>query len=183
MFVGRGSSSPAPPGSIRPRNCSETGGYIPGVQRLILTAAAVLLGFSAGAGTNRDPVEWSAAVVDRAGSILTVEARPAIERGWYIYGMRQPADGPSPLRFAVSPREALPTGPAVGYGARTSYDSGFRMRVTKYTTSPRFHIPLRPRAGLERLALAIRYQACNDQVCLPPRSTTVVVPIADSATP
>ena len=168
---------------MRARNCPETRGYIPVVQRVILVATAVLLGSSVGAAANQEPVKWSALVVDRVDGMLTVEARPAIERGWYIYGMRQPADGPSPLRFAVSPREALPTGPAVGYGARTGYDSGFRMQVAKYTGSPRFHIPLRPRSGLERLALAVRYQACNDQVCLPPRTTALVVSIADRATP
>jgi hypothetical protein len=153
------------------------------VGQILLTAAAVLLGVSGGQALDRDPVEWSASVVDRSEGILTLEVRPAMERGWYIYGMRQPVDGPSPLRFAVSPREAVPTGPAVGYGVRVGYDSGFRMRVAKYTTSPRFQIPLRPQAGIERLALDVRYQACNDQVCLPPRSTTLVVSVADHATP
>lgn len=150
---------------------------------MILAVVALLPGLAFDAAANRDPVEWSAAVVDQAGGVLTVEARATIQRGWYIYGMRQPADGPSPLRFSVTPREAVPTGPAVGYSARTSYDEGFRMRVAKYTGNPLFHIPLRPRAGLNRFALAVRYQACNDQVCLPPKSTVLVVAVADSAAP
>ena len=149
---------------------------------VILAAAAALLMYPIGAAAKRDPVAWSARVVDRSGSEFTVEARAAIERGWFMYGMRQPANGPSALRFSVDADEAVPMGPAVGYSVRTSYDAGFRMRVAKYTGTSLFHVPLRPRDGsIDSLSLIVRYQACNDQVCLPPQSTTLVVRVAPGA--
>jgi len=148
---------------------------------VLLAAAAAILLYPAGAIAKRDPIAWTAAVMNRSGSDFTVEARAVIERGWFIYGMRQPASGPSPLRFSVASAEAVPTGPAVGYSPRTSYDDGFRMRVAKYTGTPLFHVPLRPRDGVDRVSLMIRYQACNSQVCLPPRSTTLVVRVAPAA--
>jgi thiol:disulfide interchange protein DsbD len=126
------------------------------------------------AAAKPDPVAWSAAVHERQADgtiVLAIQAR--IERKWYIYGMRQPEDGPFPLRFRGPAGSGLAVGPVRTPKPRVSYDKGFRARVGKHYDTPSFLVPVRRSGSAPSVAVEVRYQACNDDICLPPRTVTV----------
>lgn len=153
-----------------------------GVPTIILRVAfavALLLPFAAAA--KPDPVTWSASVHERQSDgtiVLRVQAR--IERGWYIYGMRQPEDGPAPLRFRGPAGSGVAVGPVQTPLPRVSYDRGFRARVGKHYEAPAFLVPVRLSRNAPNVAVDVRYQACNDEICLPPRTVAVQTSLTGS---
>lgn len=138
----------------------------------LVCAVATVLPFAAAA--KPDPVAWSAAVHERQPDgtiVLAVSAR--IEKGWYIYGMRQPEDGPAPLRFRGPAGSGVAVGPVQTPIPRVSYDRGFRARVGKHYERPSFFVPVRLSRSASHIEIEVRYQACNDDICLPPRTVAV----------
>lgn len=141
---------------------------------LLRLVCAVALALPLGAAAKPDPVSWSAAVHERQADgtiLLAVQAR--IEKPWYIYGMRQPEDGPFPLRFRGPAGSGVAVGPVQTPRPRVSYDKGFRARVGKHYDTPSFLVPVRMNRDAPSVAVEVRYQACNDDICLPPRTVTV----------
>lgn len=145
---------------------------MPAILLRLVCAVALLLPLTAAA--KPDPVAWSAAVHERQADgtiVLAIQAR--IEKKWYIYGMRQPEDGPFPLRFRGPAGSGLAVGPVRTPKPRVSYDKGFRARVGKHYDTPSFLVPVRRSGSAPSVAVEVRYQACNDDICLPPRTVTV----------
>ena len=141
---------------------------------LLRLVCAVVLLLPLGAAAKPDPVTWSAALHERQADgtiVLAVSAR--IEKGWYIYGMRQPEDGPAPLRFRGPSGSGVAVGPVRTPLPRVSYDRGFRARVGKHYERPSFFVPVRLSRTASHVEIEVRYQACNDDICLPPRTVAV----------
>ena len=46
-----------------------------------------------------------------------------------------------------------------------------------FKTQAKFKVPATAKAGLTQLTGKLRYQACNDRMCLPPRTLEVKVPL------
>lgn len=107
------------------------------------------------------------------GVVLTVQA--TVQDSWYIYSMEQPENGPFPLRFRTPAGSGMSVGRVTAPAPRVSYDQGFRMRVGKYYGKPVFSVPVTLTATASAVSLEVRYQACNDNICLPPRTKTVRV--------
>ena len=138
--------------------------------------AAVLALVPAAAAAKPDPVAWSATVRSaRANDALAhIILRARIAPGWFVYGFRQPNDGPSPLRVRLARGSAGQLGTVQAPAPRVEFDPGFRRNVSKYSGSPTFVLPLRvARSRRQRVRIEVRYQACNATVCLPPRTHTV----------
>lgn len=145
---------------------------MPTIPLRLLCAVALVLPFTAAA--KPDPVSWSAVVHERQADgtiVLAIQAR--IEGKWYIYGMRQPEDGPFPLRFRGPAGSGIAVGPVLTPRPRISWDKGFRARVGKHYDAPSFLVPVRMSRNAPGVAVEVRYQACNDDICLPPRTVTV----------
>ena len=108
---------------------------------LRLVRAVVLL-LPVAVAAKPDPVNWSAAVRERqADGTIVLEVTARIERGWYIYGMRQPEDGPAPLRFRGASGSGVAVGPVRTPMPRVSYDRGFAPASVNITTRRRSSCP------------------------------------------
>lgn len=139
---------------------------------------------NAGAQT---PVRWTAAAL--RGAEATRAAAPegaaivrvtaAIDDGWHIYSLTQPAGGP------VATRITLPAGqPYAAAGAVRSsrphvgYDESFAMNVEMHERTAVFDVPVRATGGSagspanwrSPVQITVRYQACNASLCLPPQT-------------
>lgn len=134
------------------------------------------LAVSVSAASAQDPVQWTGTLAHRAGDgTVVLTLRAAMDNGWYIYSMRQPEDGPTPLRFRAPAGSGVVLGTVTGPQPRVSYDRGFRARVGKYYSNSAFTVNVRLERPMTSVPLQIRYQACNDNICLPPRTKTVQV--------
>ncbi|MGI8619920.1 MAG: protein-disulfide reductase DsbD domain-containing protein [Gemmatimonadaceae bacterium] len=129
---------------------------------------------------------WTASVdgpdVVAPGSVVRVrvDARPT--GGWYFYSLTQPAGGPVPARIWLADSTTFkPGGPVSGPQPATSFDNIFGINVEKYPAAASFtlsvRVPMETSAGAREIRVSAQYQACNDTVCLSPRTVTMGVPL------
>lgn len=125
---------------------------------------------------------WSAAPVrvpTRAPSQGVIRLRASIIPGWHVYSLTQKPGGPKPLSFQLEPVAGFALGAVKGPPPQVAYDAEFQMKTETYSASPTFDVPIRwtralP-AGTTELKIVIRYMACSDKLCLPPRKEAITV--------
>ncbi len=117
----------------------------------------------------------------RPGLEFPVSVQATVATGWHLYALDEPEGGPVPLEF-----DAPPEGPVtlVSVGAdrpQRGPAAGSAAAVNFYQGQPRFRLRLRAGSGLKAgagpVVLEIRYQACNERLCLPPRTATLSFPL------
>jgi DsbC/DsbD-like thiol-disulfide interchange protein len=154
--------------------------------RLSASVLACLAVFTAAAGAAEDPVAWSGAPSPQKplmrGTRFMVELDARIQPGWHLYALDQPDGGP------IATEISLPTGQQFSFAGavlapkpHTVFDPNFSMRVGFYLEKARFRVPLEvgrdAEAGIRTLNIQMRYQCCNDKMCLPPKKTTVAISV------
>lgn len=140
--------------------------------RLLVPLALIL---AAPAASAQDPVQWTGSAVRAADGTATVTLRAIVQKDWYIYSLEQPANGPTPVRFRAAANSGASIGSVTEPSPRVSYDQGFRMRVGKHYGTPAFTMPVKLTTSAATVPVEVRYQACNDNICLPPRTKTVQI--------
>lgn len=139
---------------------------------LLTVSLTVLVGCAAA----QNPVSVSMTVAP--GSIpsggsgkATISA--SIEGGWYMYSISQGPGGPIPTRISLGEgpfKMGSPTGPK----PKVKLDPNFGINTESYAGSAIFSVPFTVAAGTpegtQTLNAGIRYQVCNDTVCLPPKT-------------
>lgn len=116
------------------------------------------------------------------GAIVPVRLEARSSRGWYFYSVTQPEGGPIPARIWL-PDTAMFTlaGPVRGPAPSRSFDSVFGLVVEKHSGRSSFTVPVRVEegagAGAREIRISASYQACNDRICLSPRTVTLSVPL------
>lgn len=150
---------------------------------LALLCATLL---AAGCGGPEEPVKWAASIDGprkvAPGSVVAVRVEARTERGWYFYAATQAAGGPIPAKIQLADSAVFrQAGPLVSSDPSRSFDSVFGMDLEKHRGRASFTLPVRvPPAGIsgrQELRINALYQACNDMVCLSPRTTTLTVPL------
>ncbi|MDW7995721.1 MAG: protein-disulfide reductase DsbD N-terminal domain-containing protein [Gemmatales bacterium] len=108
----------------------------------------------------------------------TLTVRLAIENGWYIYANPVGASGPIATTVQVSAAVPLrevqveyPQGKTKTVAGETYriYQDEVEIRVLLQRGESQGQLDSSP------LTVAVRYQACNDQICLPPRTVKLTV--------
>jgi DsbC/DsbD-like thiol-disulfide interchange protein len=131
------------------------------------------------------PVTWSA-VAPKApvapGSTVQVALVATIDNGWHLYSTTQPPGGPLPTRITVAQSPLFDASGAVSFPKPiVTADPNFGINVETYDQSVTFTVPVRiaanARPGVDTVAIQARFQACNAQLCLPPRTQTISVPV------
>jgi thiol:disulfide interchange protein DsbD len=127
-----------------------------------------------------DPVSWS---LDTSGIRLRlhtgekfgVHLIATINGGWHIYSISQPPGGP--IATVISLRSGLPftlSDAIEGPEPEKAFDSNFQMKTEFYREAATFMLPLVVAAdsleGRQKLEVAVRFQACNETACLPPKT-------------
>ena len=138
----------------------------------------------AAAQTLAQAVSWSASAGTAAkpGSRLILNLSAQVEDGWHVYGLNQVEGGPMPLRITVDPNGFVqPAGNPSGTLPTKKHDSSFDLDTEIFVHPFTLHIPVQVKphaaAGSQDIALNVRFQACNDRVCLPPRTVHLTAPI------
>lgn len=108
----------------------------------------------------------------------TIRIRGNIISRWHVYSLTQKAGGPKPLSFVLEPARGFSLGAVSGPKPQHAFDAEFNMETETYSGSPEFTIPIRwtslP-AGTTELRIIVRYMACSDKLCLPPRKEALAV--------
>jgi len=132
------------------------------------------------------PVSWSALASAgsdlKQGSRMTLDVKADIQDGWHVYGMNQAPEGPTPLHIAVDDNDIVQSAGAI-FGTKSikQRDASFGLDTETYTGSFVLHLPVqvKPQAATssQSVPVSIRFQSCNDRICLPPKTVHLAVPV------
>jgi thiol:disulfide interchange protein DsbD len=155
----------------------------------LLSAVAWLLIFS-GAARAQNPVTWAvkanAPATLKAGDKFTAQVTAQIAPGWHLYSITHGAGGPIPTRITIPDGQSFRlAGGVSGPRPRVEMDPNFQINTETHEGSATFHLPLvvagDAPAGAQQLNINVRFQACDDTKCLPPRTVKLNAPVALAA--
>jgi hypothetical protein len=132
------------------------------------------------------PVQWAGSAIPKTpvkqGSRIEIDLSAEVQEGWHVYGLTQAPGGPTPLRVTLDENGVVQI---VGVKSATApvkkHDPSFDLETEFYPQSFSLQIQTQvkqqPVAGKQSIPVSVRFQACNDQTCLPPRTVHLSVPI------
>lgn len=131
------------------------------------------------------PVQWTAAAAQKqpvaAGKVVTLTLAAHIEHGWHVYALDEPDGGPIATQIGLAEGDPLSLVDVSEPPPRMVQDPVLRQRVGMHQDTVVFSLRVRtPAKGVVAGAVShilVRYQSCNEQVCLPPKTVTVALPL------
>jgi DsbC/DsbD-like thiol-disulfide interchange protein len=137
-----------------------------------ITALLILLGGTiARAQRPTEIVKWTAETTKATAAAASVTLSATITDGWHVYALSQGSGGPTPLKISVPEGSAFTLkGPVAEASAIRHFDTNFKMETLYYLKSVNFNVALQgtATAAPESIPIDVRFQACNDRLCLPP---------------
>lgn len=129
----------------------------------------------------QNPVSWSLESNAKGKSLkadekISAKLKANIEGNWHLYAVEQPKGGPFPTKITVA--ENLPfavDGKTSSPEPITKFDPNFQIDTKFFAEKAEFDVPLKTTAEAngDDLAINVRYQVCDDKVCLPPKTVKV----------
>ena len=134
-----------------------------------------------------NPIVWEIQPVAKKalkpGERFDVRLVAQIESGWRLYSMTQMPEGPHATRISLAEEQRFELAGAIqAEKPQITWDEILDMRrLETYEDEAAFTLPLRvsrnARAGTQKLLVNASYQACNEKMCLPPRTVTLELPV------
>lgn len=135
-----------------------------------------------------DPVKWKSAIkmTDATNGVVTFTA--TVDAGWHVYGTQLPAGGPEPTSVHWNNQGVkLVGGLTPSKAAHKQHDETFDMDLSWWTGSVTLSQKFTVTAKEYKIEGSIRYMACDDENCTPPKSesfsfkgTAVQAPVAEA---
>ncbi len=135
----------------------------------------------------QNPAKWSLSSDARDKALKTGEAfstslKAEIEAGWYLYALEQPVGGPIATTIKIAEGRPFELNgkidspkPSEKTDALFTDVNGNPLETKYFTTGVTFKVPLKATSdsSADTSALDVRFQVCNDTVCLPPKTVRV----------
>jgi len=117
-----------------------------------------------------------------AGESFELEVAMGIDEGWHTYGLNEELDVPLvPMSVAVEQAGGLEAGEVERPQAKRKVDPVLGQKLETYSGRQvfrvSFEVPADASPGRRSIRLKARFQACDDQRCLPPETLTLDVPV------
>lgn len=114
----------------------------------------------------------------RPGEHVRLLITAAMAPGWYIYSVVPQGElAPPPTRITTDPAGLAPEGPVYETNPTQKVDKVFGLPLAFHPRAARFYQNLRvpddAGPGRRTVSTTVRYQTCNDRICLPPRNETL----------
>ncbi|RMG00650.1 MAG: DUF255 domain-containing protein [Acidobacteria bacterium] len=146
----------------------------------VILSAAFILFVAFFTVFSQSPVVWTIEGDDlklKTNQRIEVQLKAKIEKGWYVYALNQPeGNGPVPLRISL-PEDSLfrLDGEIEAPKPLSKIDQNFNIESKFFVEEATFRVPLKAveDVDLSSLRINVRYQACNDTVCLPPKTIVI----------
>lgn len=129
-----------------------------------------------------NPVKWSlksekAVETLKSGDEFKAFLSAKIEKGWHLYALEKIDGGPIPTKVSVAEDAPFELGKIEVPEPIEVDDSAFGITTKFYENDVKFNLPLKVlssfESGKSELKIKIRFQMCNDQMCLPPKTAIV----------
>lgn len=135
-----------------------------------------------------DPVKWKSAIkmTDATNGVVTFTA--TVDAGWHVYGTHLPSGGPEPTSVQWNNQGVkLVGGLTPSKVAHKQHDETFDMDLSWWTGSVTLSQKFTVTAKEYKIEGSIRYMACDDENCTPPKSesfsfkgTAAQAPVAET---
>ncbi|HVE56194.1 MAG TPA: cytochrome c biogenesis protein CcdA [Pyrinomonadaceae bacterium] len=129
----------------------------------------------------QNPVSWSLES-DAKGKTLKqnetfkAKLKATIEGEWHLYAVEQPGGGPFPTKITLAENSPfLIDGKTTSPAPISRFDPNFNIDTKFFAKTAEFNLPLKANteAKADDLAVNVKYQVCDDKVCLPPKTVSV----------
>ena len=148
------------------------------MKRVLSFAFVLLVAIAAANAQKLDPIQWtltSDITKAPAGSSVPLHLKATFQEGWHLYSLTTPQGGPIPTTAALAENAAVKSAKLYQPPPHRQFDKNFNLDTE--TFEKQVDLPLTanlaPDAkGSVELTANVRYQACNDRQCLPPRKKT-----------
>lgn len=146
-------------------------------------AALILIVATTAYATPKSPVQWSiksGPARAKGGATIALNLAGQIDPGWHLYALEEPDGGPVATVVGLTegdPADLLSvteSKPILLNDPLFNLQTGFFRSNVNFTL--RLKVDRSAHLGPNPLHLLIRFQSCNDRVCLPPHTDTVAVP-------
>jgi len=143
------------------------------------------------AAAAEDPVQWTLTFDSKAappGSHVLAKFTGTIQPRWHVYSMTTPPGGPNPTTAGIADNPAVAGFKIYQLKPERKLDPNFGIDTETFSDQYGllFDIELRKdaAAGPADITANVRYQSCNDTICLPPKrkSAMAAIMIDPSAT-
>src|SRR6185437_2465336 len=148
------------------------------MKRLSSIAFGVVAAIAAAYGQKLDPIQWSlTSGVNKApaGASIPLHLKATFQPGWHLYSLTTPAGGPIPTTAELAENPAVKSSKLYQPPPIRTFDKNFNLDTETFEKEVDLPVTanLAPDAkGAIELTALVRYQACNDRQCLPPRKKT-----------
>ncbi|HWZ31635.1 MAG TPA: cytochrome c biogenesis protein CcdA [Bryobacteraceae bacterium] len=147
----------------------------------ILLAAAL----SPASAQKLDPVQWTLSSDSQKaapGSSVTLKLTAKLDENWHLYSLTTPKGGPIPTTAGLAENPAVAGFKLYQPKPARKFDPNFNLDTETFEKEAVFWIvaDLKKDAATGPLELTaqVRYQACDDRQCLPPRKKTASLTLA-----
>ena len=118
-----------------------------------------------------EPIKWQFSVNEKSEIII----QASIDRGWHLYDMNLPEDGPISTSFSFEKIEGAELSGKVTSTSKViaKYDEMFSMELRWFEKSAVFVQKIKIKDSEKfKIIGEVNFMACNDKMCLPPTSET-----------
>jgi len=135
-----------------------------------------------------DPVQWSLTPEQSSvapGGAMLVRLTATLEPGWHLYSPTTPKGGPIPTSLVLAQGPAIRLVRIYEPKPDRRFDANFQLDTETFEKEAVFLVVVEVRrdaaAGPLDLTAQVRYQSCNDRMCLPPKRKTASASITVDA--
>ena len=133
-----------------------------------------------------NPVKWSLSMKNtlkslNKGDVFNAELKAEIEKGWHVYALEKTEGGPIATRITVVDESLFELGKIVAPKPFEAEDTSFGTTTKFYEDSVKFSLPIKILetfdAISDKLKIKVRFQSCNSEMCLAPRTALIELKI------
>ena len=128
-------------------------------------------------GQELNPVKWTAAYKAGSGKEGDIVITATIEKGWHTYSQRPTDAGPIPTTFTFTPSKGYSLdGKTTESDAHEEFVPAFDAKIFVFTGKAEFRQHVKLASGRPvNIPVKIEYMSCNDMMCLPPKTVSLMV--------
>lgn len=131
-----------------------------------------------------DPVKYQVTEIPgtvQAGKVFTITIDASIEGDWHLYSvLNDPDAGPFPTEFSSNSPNFVLAGDVTESEADIEFDPNFEAELGWHSSFARFNVPVAIKTeltGEQTLDIEVFYQVCDDRVCLPPKTKSIIAAV------
>ncbi len=131
-----------------------------------------------------DPVKYQVTDMPatvQAGEVFTITIDASIEGDWHLYSvLNDPDAGPFPTEFSANSPNFVVAGDVTESDADIEFDPNFEAELGWHSSFAQFSVPVAIKtelSGEQTLDIEVFYQVCDDRVCLPPKSKSIIAAV------